>query len=378
MPLSVAAAIGLFVGVALALPAMVLLWTGRRRRSNILLAVFLLLVAVNFMAIAIAESITQSLVPAKVAYVALALDPFFLLAFVGRNSIRRGNAWLRALLVLVGVAGLVSVYQVLFRPDRIIFYFTSAGPTTPERTLLVLNLVVAYAASWFVALRSAVDAPGAPWSRRRAWIAAAIGVTVIPRLGLAPDDFLFSLSAFVLSDAARAALDPVARSFIDALVMPAIMALVYFGDRWTLRTARPDSRRSLEPPLRFLAGFLIVLGAIRPVLSLLEWLGGFRLFWSVLYGSRWIVFIAAMGYGILTFDVPEFRRTRRRAVPLLMAAVGGAGVFLFGAAAAGAMRLGDGVAIALAAVLALASAVVFYGIGERTANTLERPNGFGR
>lgn len=308
--LDASTAVDFFVAVVLFALAGILIAGARHRLEGILLAVFLFLVGFNFLSFGLGAWDYHWF---QVAFLALALDPFFLLAFVSLYPYHRRSPMIVALLLVVGALGLLSASLVIARPAL----FDPNGLPAEGRLRrnlaflpLIGGLALSYAAAWLLAVRAAVHSPSPLLARRGAWMAAAVGVAVIPRLGLVYADF-------GITD--RGAM---------GIWLELLVAFVMLGAGWWVSRealpAAPHWRRALV---------LVTIVSI-----LLPAIHGFAVFstsisrnvnvWPFAYGLRWVAFGAILAGSLLSYEIVELRRASDWAVPALLSATGSFGVAL--------------------------------------------------
>lgn len=364
---SPAVALSLFVAAVLFLLAGVLLAAGRRRRESLVLAIFMGLVGVNFLATGL-EALYHPPYAFLLGRVSLALDPLFLLLFVhlyapqGSAALARGLMAVSASLAAIAIALSVLAPNLGFRVPSLI-PDASLGLTSA-----MLNLAVCYGAAWAHALRAALAAPTRLLGQRATWLAGAIGVAVIPRLALVPADF----NLFAALGPADPPYEKAERAFfLVALLQMGIIAAILALTYWYVR------RKSVSPPvpirraLRFVALAVLFLVALSVPFTVSGYHGGPHFGWTGSFGLRWIVFAGVLVYGMLRYEVPEFQRTADRAVPVAGAVLGAVAVFLVATVYGGAQDLAPSVYVPLAAGLALAAAWPAADLTRTTVRYLE-------
>jgi tRNA A-37 threonylcarbamoyl transferase component Bud32 len=341
------------------------------------LAAFLGLVALNFAAISFAELGFARRGWAMVAYSALALDPVFLLYFVTIYPFERRTRPERLMLGLVGATSLASLVLVWARPDHVILWYTPAGPWEPEHVLIIANLVVGYAASWVLAVRSALEAPTPILARRSSWLVAAVGVAVIPRFLLLPDDFKTSWVGVITGrhphftpgvwDANNWAI------FGTALLLDFVWAaLLFVGGLQAARRAGKPIPPEVRRALRLVALVLLFLVVARPIVWYLESFGHRNFVQTLFFGLRWLFFTATLVYGILAYEVLEFPRRSRLVVPLLGGMLGGTAALLVAIVAIGQANHDLGTVLLLSIPIGLVSGLLCGLLLRSLIDSLER------
>lgn len=330
-----AQALNLFIAAALGSVAAALLLVARRRSESVLLGVFLSLVAVNFLAGAFPADARWQ----RVAYVALALDPLFLLLFVTAFPYRRRTLAVSALLVVVGGGAVISLGLSLLDPGLQI-----ARATSLPHAFVIAELAVAYAAAWVLSLRSAEQAPTPQLAERAAWTVTAVGVAVVPRLGLLVGDFT-QVSAVFGSGMALIAAEVAA----SAMLMGTALGAGYL--------LAPADRPRLRRAVRLVAFVALTLLALRAMVeaALQVTNSGPELRLAVPFGVRWLPFAAILLHGVLAYEVVRFDRASDRFVPAVGAAWLASLAGLAAASAAGGLGLSDGLALGLGTMAAAAA-----------------------
>lgn len=332
-------AMPLFVGVTLLALAGALLFAGRRNAEGILLVFFLALVALNFLGDA-ARIATGALLPARIALLAAAIDPLFLVLFVTAYPYRRRSRPIVALLALVAAGSVASLALVLAEGNRAV-----TVPLSAARVALLANLVVAYLAAWLLAARALASAPTPLLAKRVGWLVVAVGVAVLARIGFAAYE-LQLLPLFALSNVAWLAVTFGER----ALVVLAVGALAWPVAK---RGAAP-AEAGWDRPIRvaILASLAIV--AVQFTVAVAGDLAGVRVasWGAVLFGMRWPIFAGLLVYALLAFDDVAFERRGARWLPAIVGALAAFAVALL-ARLALAPLVGGPAATALALAIAL-------------------------
>lgn len=342
MPLTVPAALNLFVFAAMGSVAVALLLATRRRSESVLLGVFLGLVAVNFLAGAFPEDRAWQ----RIGYAALALDPLYLLLFVTAFPFRRRTPAVRALLVLVGAWAAASLVLTVVDPALQV-----DNPRSLEHAFIIAELVLAYGAAWVLAVRAAREAPTPLLGQRASWVAMAVGVAVVPRLGLLMGDFPWVLSG---QSAAPRSLEGV-KIFLVDLAVAAGLTIGVFALGVREARGRPSELGLSFRVVAAVAGGLLALRALIAMAIMITGADStFRL--AVPFGVRWLPFAAILFHGILAYEVVAFDRANDRILPAVGAAWGAALAALTAAVLAGPYGLDEGVTLALAGLAAAAAA----------------------
>lgn len=321
-------AVNVFVGTALLLVAAAFVLAARRKPETVLLAVFLMLVGVNYVAIGVARVNGDERL-LQIAFVANALDPFYLVAFVSLYPFSQRSRAVDALLVPVALAGLYLGYLAVLDPTRLVAGYPGA-PNQPEAvTILTLQLIFAYGAAWLLALRAMVRAPTPLLRERARWMVVATGIVVVPRLAVLHQDLRIPYGPLlpeVFGIHAAGAMDNALMLGATALLALATLLAVRLLAR---RAATIDERRALVTVFVVAVAFTFV-----------------RLSWLVLQdeiglpriGSvfpqafRWLVFAGVFAYGLLAYEAVSFRARGDRVLALLAAAIGATGGALAAAA----------------------------------------------
>lgn len=359
----------LFVAFVLLLLATMLAIGSRRRPHGLLLAGFLLLVATNFFGVA--RLTAPAIAWEQLAFVALAFDPLLLLLFVVHYPYPRRTRPVQLLLALIALAGVLTVFNVITRPLHTVETRPLNQGVEPEPSLVAVELIVAYAAAWFLTVRAALDAPTPLLRQRAAWLVAAVGVAVVPRLGYLPEDFRFSLGAYLFPSDDPAHFYTVAAHLVDGLLLLALSGTL-LGLGW-LQTRRAEPvAPELRAAFRFVGLAVALLGVAGPAFRIWLQFGGPLLGFNFAFSLRWILFAAILVYGVLSFEIVAFHRASQRMVPVLGALVGAAGAFLFTLAYSTEAGNPAAVGIPLAIALGLGAAVP-AGFLARTAERRWRP-----
>ena len=320
MALSGGAAASLFVAAALVLLAGVVLAAGRRRAEGWLLAAFLGLVATNFLDTALDPYGT------RLGFAALALDPLVLVLFVARYPFPRSSPALRLTLAVLAAGAAASLALLLVAPGRWLLHVPAGAQLPLERVAPVFGLVAGYAAAWVLACRAVRDAPTPLLARRASWMLVAVGVTTVPRLALVPADF-----GIVLAPGGPAWMGLAGAALLEASLVAAALAV---GAAATRREGAwpPEAPRALAA----VAGGVLLLVALHAGLEALLLGHRPRWGWPVAFGLRWVAFAGILVYGMLAYEIVEFRRASQAVLPPLCALLGALGAFLATAAWMGA------------------------------------------
>jgi tRNA A-37 threonylcarbamoyl transferase component Bud32 len=325
MVFTVGDAYNLLVGFTLFILALTLFAAGRRRPEGLTLTVYLLLVALNFIGGVLAFQ-TGDAGWQLLSWFVLALDPFFLLLFVTLYPYRRRTSTIRVLLFLVGVAAVIAASLVLFVPDQAIPHGSATAFELPGSILIEAELGVAYFAAWILAIRSAAKARTPLLARRAAWMAAAVGITTVPRLGLIPEDGFLVASALLGHAKTRSMY--LFGQVVNVFQLSILAALVFAAGWWAGRAGNRSTTSEVRRALKLVAAVVGLILAGRYVFVVLGIFGGPNLIGTVTYGLRWFAFAGMLVYGLLAYEVVEFRQSVRRIVPVVAALVGGAGMSL--------------------------------------------------
>jgi hypothetical protein len=343
-----------FVGAVLLLSALLLLGRARRFPANLLLAAFLALVAVNFLSPAL-TALTGDLVWDQVAFVALALDPLFLVAFVAAYPYPRWTRTSVAALAWLAVVALVSVPAILLRPEWVIPFTFGADVGSPWRFLLLVGgLGFGYACAWFLAIRSLREAPTLGLAQRALWAAFAVGVAVLPRLPLLPGEL-------GLLHVLTAGLDPQA-PLPEGLAASLALLAAQLGVAFALLLPAMRQLRGARTPTRGTRRFLRALGAVVAGLLALQVALGV-LGTHVLTGApvpnvpfafRWVVFAAVLAHAVSAHQVLPLPDSGRNALPLAGGLVLGIGAALVALSQAWSATEDGALSVAIAAAIGLA------------------------
>lgn len=343
----------LFVAVTLFLLAATIGVAGRRRRTSFLLAGFLGLVGLNFFAIALQTP--GDIVATQIAFVAVALDPLFLLLFVTAYPYPRRTRGALILIALVAVVALMSEANVVSRPRATVGVDPFNAGVSWEHALIATELVVAYTAAWLLALGSALKAPTPILARRSAWLLGALGVAVVPRLGYLQEDYRFSLGALVAPDRERfySTWSHIIDGGLYLLIVAILLGVALMLVRRRQGQAEPDLRQALK-----LVGVVtLALGIAGPLFRIWASLGGPTFGFNFAFSLRWILFAGLLLHGILSYEVLTLQDVRNRIVPILGALVGAAAGFLFTIAFANSQGLQAATAIPLGLSVALGGSI---------------------
>lgn len=330
-------ALDFYVALTLLVLSVVLLLAGRRRRETLALAGYLLLVAANFAGGALATA-TGTAAWNRLAYVALALDPVLFLGFAWMYPYPRRSRLLRGALAAMAVVGVGLAIGRLG---------ASALAPTWEHAVFVVNLAVAYAMALALALHAALRAPTPALSRRGAWAFGAMGVAVVPRLALLPDDFKALPINFVTDEQA---LSGTARLFVylggvmfHAALVALALLLLYIAIRKSHSPQEAAARTAWQ--WMTLASVTLLGLDLAAQWPDLRWFRG-----NVLFGLRWILFGPVLVYGVLAFELVELEGSRNARLTVVGALLAGSAGFLLAYTA----LVGQGVGSLLATPVAAA------------------------
>lgn len=366
-------AVNLFVGITLAAFATVLLAFGRRRAEGLTLSVFLLLVGTNYLGIALGEA-TGATAWFVLANVALALDPFYLLAFVTLYPYRRRPPVVRALLGLVGGAAVVSLALVVLATDVTVLGL-GAAHRSPGHVFLIGTMALAYFGAWLLAARTAVEAPTPLLARRAAWLVVAVGAATLPRLGQLRSDLTLPFQLPPMSF-----LEPwLAPKAVDALrwlpleLVPAAIALAVAG---AAALARPGPHSAAASrALRTVAALVVALALLHAGLEVWSYHGGPRIGSTVAYAMRWLVFAAILVHGALAYEVVPLRLASTTLLPPLLATTAGLAAFFLAHTLLVSRTAAPEVALALALAVALAAILPGAALARKLVQGLARRGG---
>lgn len=315
------------------------LLVARRRceAENLLLAGFLVLLSLSFVAKAV-YLITGIHAWIQVGYVAGAFDALLFLAFATGHPYVRRTRLHRIALGWLALAGLTSAILTVADPAGIIF--GEAPPLAPARLLLLVGIWgFGYTLSWFASVAALRDAPTDGLAKRARWSCLAIGVGVVPRIPLIPFLELQLLPS-----------GPGVSSYLlHLLALLAVVALLVVPAYGMLRGAREGhaSRRTA-----------MAVGAVSTLLLVLfTTLGFFRIPFNDPFALRWTVFSGILVFAILAHQVIQFHDSARRILPLVGAAVLGLVAAFVAAAWASAASVGPWAVAASAGVAGLAAAM---------------------
>lgn len=340
-------AFGLFVAASLFSLSLALLAGGARRFENRLLALFLLLVAGNFLGIALGLA-TGNPRWVQAAFFLLAIDPPTLLFFVLSHPYRRRDRSSLVVWSVVAILGAVSAVLVVAQPEKIL------SSRTPEHALLVAEVGAAYFAAWLFSIRGTVEAPTPRLLHRSVFVVRAVGVAAIPRVGLLPGDFANQPIYWV---GERFGVPPVGTfgaSLFEVAFVGALMLAAFALGLVASRGAGRPARAELGKAFRFVF-IWVTLFALAHLL--LDTAGRTHFRGGLLYGLRWIVFASILVHGVLAYQVVDFDRARARLAPHLGGLLGGLAFGLATAVILQASNSAPGVAAALSTAVGLAAAV---------------------
>jgi serine/threonine-protein kinase len=359
----------LFVAAVLALFSVALL-LGRRRRASLLLSAFLLLVALNFLADGMGPDWSHITTDPWyiLGFLTVAFDPPVLLAFaLSYPYPRHGRAGLAAVAASLALAGAASVLRFT-APETLDFglFRQSLGVAA-----MAVNLLACYLGAWLVMVRAARDAPTPLLARHAAWAASAIGIGVLPRLGVV---LLYELGVGAW------ALDALGAARVGFGIFPSlaasavILAAAAAGYAAGLLAARPFP---LRPPLR--AAFRLVatlvagLLAVHAILLALSATTAAYMGPNLVFAARWVVFAGVLASGLLAYEVLEFQRPVERLLVGVGAACGAAAAGI--AAAFALLPRGAGAALGFGALAAVAAALPAGVLARRGIVRLHRQHG---
>lgn len=366
MALDPGIALDYFVAGSLWAVASALLFSARRRRETVLVALFLGVVGGNFLGIGLSHATGQS-GWATAAYVLLALDPFLLLGFAVSYPYPRYTPTVRVLMGGFAIVAATGAAVALLRPAEV------ADATRWEHAFLIGALVIQYAAAFLVSVRATLEAPTPRLAERSAWTVRAIGVAVVPRLALVGDDFHLGTSPLFegLVGASGLLAETVRPYFRLVLVLTfsaAALAAAWAAARWGRRSAPSELRSAF----RFVANVVVALILAAFLLDAFGW-EYFR--GGLLYGLRWILFAALLLHGILAFQVVELRATMDRVATLLGGLLGALALALATAVYLETQNVGPPIQGTLLLAVGLAAAVPAAVGARAVVRTLERRAG---
>lgn len=289
----------LIVFVSLSFIALLVLSSNIRHRANQVFALFLLLVAGNFLTdalVSLAGATYDSTHPyVWIGYLLLLLDPAVLAYFVSiypRPSRLSRSPWATA--ALFGMPAALAVAHAT-DPNRLV-----ATPTTPWRWALFVYLASAYLYCLLRLVWLATRTPTSLLRRQLQFLLIAFGVALVPRVGLVVIELRFFQ-------------DPLSLGAVATKIAIAWLLLAFLT---VLGLAVSDSaeRRRLLQAMGAVASFLALITAI----WILDYQGIVQnLFFTGLgYSSRWIIFSVLVGIALLQHRLFEYR-TRLRDTLLL-------------------------------------------------------------
>ncbi|MDX1612169.1 MAG: serine/threonine-protein kinase, partial [Candidatus Thermoplasmatota archaeon] len=322
-------ALFLFVFAVLLLSAVTLLVIGRPRRHTLYMVAFLTAVALNF---GLHGWRMASDVPLldELAFAALAVDPLLLLAFVTLYPFDTRTRSQEVLLAVSGLIALAVVGGLLIAPLFATHPLAAGFGELPWREVAGAHVLVGYATAWFLALRAATRAPTDLLAQQSGWLVRALGVAIVPRLGLAHTDF--GLRGWEPSSL-------IAPGSLWSILQPAVSELLYSGvvlagvlvaskllvDRWTGGEPRAEIVRAL----RFTAWVLVAFVGVQVLSAITSSLGGPQIIWTIPLSLRWFGFAGILVYGILAYQVVSFDRSVDAIFGTLGGIAMGVGVALF-------------------------------------------------
>ncbi|MEA3202453.1 MAG: eukaryotic-like serine/threonine-protein kinase [Thermoplasmata archaeon] len=278
-----------------------LLANRRWEAQNVLLAAFLLLIGVSYLADALRMA-TGGLVWLQVDDFTAALGAPLFLAFVTEHPYVRRTRLHRVTIAWLAVAGGVCATLAIAAPPLI--SETLAAPLAPARLLFLLGVVtVGYTVAWFAAVAALRHAPTEGLARRARWACLAVGVAAVPRLAFVPFDEMglarpgSGLGGVLAHGAGMLAV-------VAALALPALAVL---------RGAQkePAARRVVAAVAGVAALFIIehlVVQDLRLNVSHP---------FAKAFALRWILFSGVLVYAILAHQVIRFPTFARRLLPIL-------------------------------------------------------------
>lgn len=303
MPIPVPQAVSLFVAGALALLALALLLAARRRPPALVLGLLLALISLNFFANA-AGYLSGNRAWHRLAYIALAMDPFFLAAFSRSYPYERWSVGHALLLGGSGILGAACLALVLVRPEAIVVTGYGASPRGFGNVLLVSNLAVGYTGAWLISVRATTEAPTAGLARQAGWLTFAVGMTVLPRLALVVHDVRFASWLAETSSWSAGLQMAVVISMEGSIALIALVAAAVIARK---------SRTAFKATAAAGAAAALFLLASTPLYFV-----PFSLTYA--YSARWIPFALVLVHGLVVHGVAEFHR----AADVTLAAIGGA------------------------------------------------------
>lgn len=363
------------VASVLAVFAVLLLFAGRRRPSSRLLAVFLGLVALNFAAIAwwLTSSTgfdTRNGDLLRVSHLALALDPFYLLAFVLSYPYRRPSAVGALLLAVVGIVGLAGLARVLL-----------AATPMDALPLLAGGLILGYVGAWIFALEGVLRAPTPLLAERSAWLLAAVGIAVLPRLGLTPQEMDHLLYWHLYADmGSRLGEQWFGNGYFGTALGEVLMiSMVSFAflALARLRIGRSANRDIAKRALRIVAWGVLAIATLGASLAFLEHILGSPTGFN-LYALRWFPFAGFLVYGILRYEVVEFTADAASVMSTVGSIMGAISVFSASAIWLASQGLASTTTVTLAIALALGSAMPFAALTRTLASRIAEQASDGR
>ncbi len=310
MPTLAWTAINAFTSLTLTTLAAILLALGRRSREDLLLAAFLAFVGTNYAAVA-AGTPTKSLLAGTVAYFALSLDPFLLLAFVASFPFRRRERVTNTLLAASATLAITACAATLLSPATTLRYFSDASGRDVGFVLVSASMTLSYAGAAFLALRGVAGAPTPPLAARASWLLAAVAFTTITRLASVPIELGFDAGEWLAPSSAP-------RYAVANAIERVIVAAGLLGLAFAVAARAPRERATLAR--RGLAFATLGVAAVQATA-----LGAYVLHveTAIPYAARWIVFAAALVHGVLAHELTEIRRVYDRLLPIAAGSLGG-------------------------------------------------------
>lgn len=374
----------LFVGVSLLVLGAAILLAGRRHQAHWLLSIFLGLVSLNFLSGAL-HTLTGDPRWAKFGVLTNALDPLLLLVFVTAYPYARRPRAANWVLAAAASMAVAVVTSVILRPELVLLRAGLWYDQPPMSYVAGLELGLAYGAAWILAFGSALRSPTGLLARRAAWMAGAVGITVLPRLGLLPVDLGFSVFEFLMGKPPGTLGEDIAAALLESALMALLMGGFFLLAFRAQRSSPKSHGQALRGPLRFLGAFLALFLLVRlgyDGLTIIavsnEDLHAFLIHiqgHTFLYALRWVIFAGAIVYGMLAFELVDAGRIGDRVVPLIGAVLGAAFAFLATAVFVGQLGGGPAVLVPLSAATALGASAPSWFAARRLARTFEQIHG---
>lgn len=297
---------GLIVAVSVALVGLLVLSARLRHRPNQLFALFLFLVAGNFLAgfmVPLVGAQYDSTHPYSwLGYLFLILDPGVLAYFISiypTRSFLASHRW--ATLGLFAVPALLVAVHLL-DPSRLV-----APSPNPWRWTLFTYLAAAYLYCLLRLVWLASHTTTALLRQQVGILLAAFGVALVPRFGI----LVVDLGLFENPRSLDALL---AKMLLAGMVLATVAAL-------GVLLTRPADRPRFLTTMAVVASFLVLIGAV--------WILDYRtgssanLFFVHLgYGGRWIVFAGLVTAALMRYQLLDFRLRLVDAFAIAVAFVG--------------------------------------------------------